>query len=66
MSIKESGKKFYNNYFLLEFELSDAVVSFKELLNYIGTKDIYSGNESIPFHEKDKEFQRLLLSEFKP
>ncbi len=65
MSIKVSDKKFYNNYFLLEFELSDAVVSFKELLRYIGTKDIYSGNESIPFHEKDKEFQRLLFSEFK-
>jgi len=63
MSIKVSDKNFYNNYFL--FELSDVVISFKELLRYIGTKDIYSGNESVPFHEKDKEFQRLLLSEFK-
>ena len=64
MSSKLSNKNIYNNYFMLEFELSDVVVSFKELLSYVGTKDIYSGNESIPFQEKDEEFQRILLSEF--
>ncbi len=53
MSSKISDKKFHNNYFKLELELSDIVVSFRELLSYIGTKDIYSGSESIPFQEKD-------------
>ena len=50
--------------FLLESNLSDIVVSFKELFNHIKTIDIYSGNENIPFLEKDEEFQKLLLSEF--
>ncbi|MHA1473327.1 MAG: hypothetical protein ACTSQW_09550 [Promethearchaeota archaeon] len=64
MSIKISDKKFYNNYFLLEFELSDIVISFRELLGYIGVKDIYSGEEEIPFQEKSIEFQKIMLSEF--
>ena len=65
MITKLPRKDIYNNYFMLEFKLSDVVIPFRELLGYIGTKDIYSGNESIPFQEKDKEFQSLLLSEFK-
>lgn len=51
--------------FLFESNLSDFIISFQELFNQVKTIDIYSGNENIPFREKDKEFQRLLLSEFK-
>jgi len=51
--------------FLFESNLSDFIISFQELFNQVKTIDIYSGNENIPFLEKDKEFQRLLLSEFK-
>jgi len=64
MSSKVSGKKFHNNYFMLELELSDIVVSFKELLGYIGAEDVYSGKEEIPFREKIIEFQKIMLSEF--
>ncbi|MHA1234417.1 MAG: hypothetical protein ACTSQL_04940 [Promethearchaeota archaeon] len=64
MSSKVSGKKFHNNYFTLELELSEIVTSFKELLGYIGTEDIYSGKEEIPFRKRNIEFQRILLSEF--
>ena len=64
MSSKVSGKKFHRSYLMLELELSDTVVSFKELLGYIGEEDIYSGKEEIPFREKIIEFQKIMLSEF--
>jgi len=49
---------------MLELELSDTIVSFKELLGYIGAEYIYTGKEEIPFREKDIEFQKIMLSEF--
>jgi hypothetical protein len=64
MISKEYDKKIHNNYFMLELELSDTIVSFKELLGYIGPKDIYSGKEEIPFREKQIEFQKMMLNEF--
>ncbi len=64
MSSKVSGKKFHKNYLALELELSDIIISFKELLGYIGAEDIYSGKEEIPFREKVIEFQKIMVSEF--
>lgn len=64
MSSNLSKNKLQEYSFLLESNLSDIVVSFKELFNHIETIDIYSGNENIPFLEKDEKFQKLLLSEF--
>jgi hypothetical protein len=64
MSSKTSGKKIHNNYIMLELELSEVVVSFKELLSNIEAVDIYSGKEEIPFQEKHIEFQQIMLSEF--
>jgi len=64
MSSKASGRKFHNNFFMLELELSETIVSFKKLLGYIGAEDIYSGKEEIPFREKFIEFQKIMLSEF--
>jgi hypothetical protein len=66
MSSNTSKNRFQDYLFLFESNLSDFVISFKELFNHINEPiDIYSGNEDIPFLEKDEEFQRLLLSEFK-
>lgn len=64
MSSKVSGKKFHKNYLALELELYDIIISFKELLGYIGAEDIYSGKEEIPFREKVIEFQKIMVSEF--
>jgi len=64
MSSKASDRKFHNNFFMLELELSETIVSFKKLLGYIGAEDIYSGKEEIPFREKFIEFQKIMLSEF--
>ena len=64
MSSKVSGRKFHKNNLMLELEISDTIVSFKELLGYIGAEDIYSGKEEIPFRKRNIEFQKILLSEF--
>ena len=64
MSSKASNKKFHDNYFMFELELSDTIISFKELLRYIGAKDIYSGKEGLPFSERQIEFQKIMLNEF--
>ncbi len=64
MSSNISKNRFHGYSFLLESNLSDIIISFKELFNQIKALDIYSGYENIPFLEKDKEFQNLLLSEF--
>ncbi len=64
MSLKISGNKFHNHDFTIRLELSDSILSFKELFGYTGIKDIYSGKEEIPFREKHIEFQKILLSEF--
>ena len=65
MSSNTSKSKLQDYSFLLESNLSDFIISFEEFFNHIKTIDIYSGNENIPFQDKDEEFQRLLLSEFK-
>ncbi len=64
MISKTSGRKIHNNYNMLELELSKAIISFKELLSYIETEDIYSGKEETPFQEKLFEFRQIMLSEF--
>jgi len=50
---------------MVELELFDAIVSFKELFGYLGKEDIYSGKEDLPFREKHVEFQKIMVSEFK-
>ena len=64
MSSKSSGRKFHNNYFIVELELSDTIVPFKKLLGYLGKEFIYSGTEDLPFREKQVEFQKIMISEF--
>ncbi|MHA1319085.1 MAG: hypothetical protein ACTSQ1_04640 [Promethearchaeota archaeon] len=65
MSSKVSDKKFHKSYLMLELDLSDTIISFKELFGYIGAEYIYSGKEEIPFKEKLIEFQKIMLSKFK-
>ena len=64
MSSKVSGRKIHNNYIMLELELSEVIVSFKELFSNIEAVDIYSGKEEIPFQEKHIEFKQIMVSEF--
>ncbi|MHA1533294.1 MAG: hypothetical protein ACTSP8_01065 [Promethearchaeota archaeon] len=64
MSSKVSDKKFHKSYLMLELDLSDTIISFKELFGYIGAEYIYYKKEEIPFKEKLIEFQKIMLSEF--
>lgn len=54
MSSNTSKSRLQDYSFLFESNLSDFVISFKELFNHIKTIDIYSGKENIPFREKDE------------
>ena len=65
MSSNTSKNRLQDYSFLFELNISDFIISFEEFFNHTKTIDIYSGNENIPFREKNEEFQRLLLSEFK-
>ena len=65
MSSNTSKSKVFEDNHETEYKLSEIVITFKDLINRIEILDIYSGNEDIPFREKDEEFQRLLLGEFK-
>ena len=64
MSSKLSAGKFHNNYLMVELDLSDIIISFKELIGYLGKEDIYSGKEDLPFREKHVEFQKIMENEF--
>ena len=64
MSSNTSKIRLQDYSFLFESHLSDFTISFNELFNHIKAIYIYSGNENIPFRERDEEFQKLLLSEF--
>jgi len=48
----------------LEVELSEIIISFKDLINHIKSKYVYTGEENIPFSKKEAEFRRILISEF--
>ncbi len=64
MSINSSKNKVDENNFGLEFEISELIISFKELINKIPSLDVYTGEENIPFSKKEAEFQKILISEF--
>lgn len=66
MSINSSKNKVHENNFGLEYEISELIISFKELINKIPSFDVYTGEENIPFSKKEAEFQKILISEFLP
>jgi len=46
------------------FDYSNAIIPFSDFFHKIELLDVYSGNESIPFADKDSEFKKILLTEF--
>lgn len=64
MSLNTSKSKIHENNFGLEYELSEIIISFKDLINRIPSADVYTGEEKIPFSKKHAEFREILLSEF--
>ena len=46
------------------FNYSNVIIPFSNFFHKIELLDIYSGNENIPFAERDPEYKNILLSEF--
>lgn len=46
------------------FNLSEVVIPFSKILNTKESSFIYSGNEKIPFKERDPKFKMILRHEF--
>lgn len=64
MSSNITNKKIHENHFDIDYELSELIISFEELIKRINTVDVYTGEENIPFSKKDAEFREIFLSEF--
>ncbi len=70
MTIKlyEKYPNFFETSFVLELEqhlnLSEILIPFSEFFAKTEKKDIYSGEERIPFESRDPEYKSILLTEF--
>ena len=47
-----------------EFDFSNAFTSYSDFFKKYASIDIYSGEEEIPFDNRDPEFKKILLCEF--
>ena len=46
------------------FNYSNVIIPFSNFFHKIELLDIYSGNENIPFADRDSKFKKILLTEF--
>jgi len=47
-----------------EFDFTNAFTSYSDFFKKTSSIDIYSGEEEIPFDNRDPEFKKFLLCEF--
>ncbi|MFW9943085.1 MAG: hypothetical protein ACFFFT_18755 [Candidatus Thorarchaeota archaeon] len=47
-----------------EIDYSEVVIPFSKMFKCHKPRDIYSGEEKIPFKERDQEFKMILRQEF--
>ena len=47
-----------------DIDYSEIVIPFSQMFNSYKARDIYSGNEQIPFKERKREFKTILRKEF--
>ena len=47
-----------------QFNISKAVIPFSKIIGSSKPIDVYSGNEIIPFKERDPEYKMILRQEF--
>ncbi len=47
-----------------QFNISKAIIPFSKIIGSSKPIDIYSGNEIIPFKERDPEYKMILRQEF--
>ena len=64
MDLKDFQKnRFYINSELI-FDISNAIISFSDMVKRAKSSDIYSGVENIPFQEREHDYKRILKQEF--
>ena len=55
----------YNNERInLTYDISQLVIPFSKVFKSYKPRDIYSGNEKIPFQEREQSFKMILKQEF--
>ncbi|MFX1477568.1 MAG: hypothetical protein ACFFCI_05520 [Promethearchaeota archaeon] len=47
-----------------QFKVSSVIIPFSKLFKSFKPADIYSGDENIPFKERDPEYRMILRQEF--
>ena len=47
-----------------QINISKAVIPFSKIIGTHKATDVYSGNENIPFKERDPEYKMILRQEF--
>ncbi len=50
--------------FNLDYDISELVIPFSKAFKSNKPRDVYSGNENIPFKERETEFKVILRREF--
>ncbi|MBY8990719.1 MAG: hypothetical protein KGD58_08205 [Candidatus Lokiarchaeota archaeon] len=62
--MKDSYDIPYENVPDTDIDYSEIVIPFSQMFNSYKPRDIYSGNERIPFKERKHEFKTILRREF--
>ena len=62
--MKESYELSYDKVPETEIDYSEVVIPFSQMFRSYKPKDIYSGNERIPFKERKQKFKMILRQEF--
>ena len=47
------------------FDLSKAIISFSDFFQKCPRLDVYAGMETIPFEDREPEYKKILLTEFR-
>ena len=62
--MKDSYELPYENIPYKDIDYSELVIPFSQIFKSYKPKDVYSGNENIPFKEREYEFRLILKHEF--
>lgn len=61
---QETNEGLNENILELDVDYSKIVIPFSKMFKPYKPKDIYSGNERIPFSERDPEYKMIMRYEF--
>ena len=62
--IKDIVNKEPRTFSELIFKISNAIIPYSKVIKLSNASDIYSGEEKIPFHERNPEYVSILRQEF--